>query len=138
MQSEFILTHPDPASTLQDEWSVAIDVFEQEFSNFSSMKAITRIKGFDEKIEKMKEAMSGALAKLGNFLLEAMLKFFKWALKKAGYNATQLMGIINKGKAVIKKIVGDPIGFIMNIVNAVKSGINKFQTNIKKHLMNLL
>jgi len=93
------------------------------------------IKKIDEKIEKMKEAMSGALAKLGNFLLEAMLKFFKWALKKAGYNATQLMGIISKGKAVIKKIVGDPIGFIMNIVNAVKTGINNFQANIKKHLI---
>ncbi len=93
------------------------------------------IKKIDEKIEKMKEEMSGALSKLGNLLLEAAIKFFKWALKKAGYDEKTLMGIINKGKAVIKKIIGDPIGFIGNLINAVKLGIKNFQNNIKKHLI---
>ena len=64
-----------------------------------------------------------------------MIKFFKWALKKAGLSADQLMAIINKGKAVIKKIVTDPIGFIGNLVKAVKDGICLFVTNIKKHLI---
>ena len=31
----------------------------------------------DKKIEKMKEDMGGLLSKLGNLLLQAMLKFFK-------------------------------------------------------------
>jgi hypothetical protein len=93
------------------------------------------IKKIDEKIEKMKEEMSGLVSKLGNLLLGALLKFFKWALKKAGYNVSQLMNIINKGKAVIKKIVTDPIGFIGNIIKAVKDGIGLFVTNIKKHLI---
>lgn len=55
--------------------------------------------------------------------------------EKAGYDSKQLMGILNKGKAVIKKIVTDPIGFIGNIIDAVKLGINNFQKNIKKHLI---
>ncbi len=93
------------------------------------------IKKIDEKIEKMKEAMSGLLSKLGNLLLNAMVKFFKWALEKAGYASGQLMGIINKGKAVIKKIVTDPIGFIKNLVSAVGKGIGLFSSNIKKHIM---
>lgn len=93
------------------------------------------IKAIEEKIEKMKEAMSGLISKLGNLLLNAMLKFFAWALKKAGYASQQLMGIINKGKQVIKKIVTDPVGFIKNIIKAVKDGIALFVSNIKKHLL---
>lgn len=93
------------------------------------------IKAIDQKIEKMKEEMSGALSKLGNLLLNAMLKFFEWALRKAGYATDQLMGIINKGKVVIKKIVSDPIGFLKNLLKAVRDGLDLFQTNIKKHLI---
>ncbi len=108
---------------------------EKELQNKLAAKREAAIKAIEEKIEKMKEEMSGLVSKLGNLLLNAMMKFFKWALKKAGYSPDQLMGIIEKGKAVIKKIVTDPIGFIMNLVNAVKGGIDLFQKNIKKHLI---
>lgn len=93
------------------------------------------IKAIDDRIAKMKEEMSGLVSRLGGLLLDAMLKFFTWALKKAGYANGQLIGIINKGKAVIKKIVSDPIGFILNLVQAVKDGIGLFWTNIRKHLV---
>ncbi|NOZ26255.1 MAG: DUF4157 domain-containing protein, partial [Nitrospirae bacterium] len=118
-----------------DEMDKFIDRKKDELARKLCSKKEEAIKKIDEKIEKMKEEMSGALAKLGNLLLEAALKFFKWALKKAGYSADRLMSIINKGKAVVKKIVGDPVGFIGNIINAVKSGINNFVKNIKKHLV---
>ena len=112
-----------------------IDKKKAELAQKLCDKKEAAIKKIDEKIEKMKEEMSGLVSKLGNLLLAAALKFFKWALKKAGYNTAQLMGVINKGKAVIKKIVGDPIGFIGNIIDAVKLGINNFKNNIKKHLV---
>ncbi len=112
-----------------------IDKKKEELAKKLCDKKEQAIKKIDEKIEKMKEEMSGALSKLGNFLLEAMIKFFRWALKKAGYDEKQLMGIIDKGKAVIKKIVGDPIAFIKNLIKAVKDGINNFVANIKKHLI---
>jgi len=112
-----------------------IDKKKQQLAQKLADKREEAIKKIDEKIEKMKEEMAGALAKLGNLLLEAALKFFRWALKKAGYDGKQLMGILNKGKAVVKKIVGDPIGFLGNIVDAVKLGIHNFEKNIKKHLV---
>lgn len=93
------------------------------------------IKEIEKQIEKMKEAMSGALAKLGNLLLDAALKFFKWALEKAGYSTKQIMGIINKGKAVITKIVTDPKGFFSNLGKGVGQGIKSFSKNIKTHLI---
>lgn len=108
---------------------------EQELKKKLEEKREAAIKAIEEKIEKMKEEMSGLVSKLGNLLLNAMVKFFKWALKKAGYASDKLMGIINKGKSVIKKIVTDPVGFIKNIISAVKNGIGLFSKNIKKHLV---
>ncbi|MCP3669625.1 MAG: DUF4157 domain-containing protein [Gammaproteobacteria bacterium] len=108
---------------------------EKELKKKLEAKRDAAIKAIEEKIEKMKEEMSGLISKLGNLLLNAMLKFFEWALKKAGYATDQLMSIINKGKVIIKKIVTDPIAFIGNIISAVKKGIGQFVTNIKKHLI---
>ena len=108
---------------------------EKELKKKLEEKRDAAIKAIEEKIEKMKEEMSGLVSKLGNLLLNAMLKFFEWALKKAGYATDQLMSIINKGKVIIKKIVTDPVAFIGNIISAVKKGIGQFVTNIKKHLI---
>jgi hypothetical protein len=108
---------------------------QAELQEKLASKREAAIEEIDKKIEEMKEEMSGALAKLGSLLLDAALKLFKWALKKAGLAADQLMSILDKGKAVITKIVTDPIGFIKNIVKAVGDGIGLFRKNIKKHLV---
>ncbi len=112
-----------------------IDEKERALQKKLAEKREAAIEAIEKKIVQMKEAMSGLVSRLGNLLLDAMLKFFKWALKKAGYSADRLMGVIDRGKAVVKKVVGDPVGFIKNIVTAVKSGIGLFQKNIKKHLI---
>jgi len=118
-----------------EEMGRIIDQKKEHLQKQLASKRAEAIKKIDEKISKMKEEMSGALSKLGNLLLNAALKFFKWALKKAGHPPGQIMNIINKGKSVIKKIVTKPIEFIGNIVKAVKGGIHQFQSNIKKHLI---
>ena len=118
-----------------DALSNRINEKEKELHKKLEQKREAAIKAIEKKIEKMKEEMSGLVSKLGNLLLNAMLKFFEWALNKAGFATEQLMSIINKGKVIIKKIVTDPIAFIGNIISAVKKGIGQFVSNIKKHLI---
>ncbi|MFC4873934.1 eCIS core domain-containing protein [Negadavirga shengliensis] len=93
------------------------------------------IQAIDKKIEEMKEAMSGALSKLGNLLLNALIKFMEWALNKVGGAGEQVMGIVNKGKEVIKRIAKDPIEFFKNVGRAVGGGIKLFVSNIQQHLI---
>lgn len=90
------------------------------------------IKAIDEKIAKMKEAMKGALGKLAGLIFEALMKFFKWALKKAGMDPDAL---INKVTSTIKAIVKNPKGFFGNLIKAVKGGVFNFRDNIKTHLI---
>ena len=93
------------------------------------------IKDIDKKIEKMKSEMSGLLAMLGNLLLQALKKFFEWALTAVGKDPKPLLNLLDKGAAVLKALFGDPIGFVKNLIAGVKKGIDQFQANIKKHLI---
>ena len=111
---------------------------EEELQNKLKDKQQAAIKAIDEKIEKMKEAMSGALAKLGKLLLLAAKKFFTWALEKFGFSLSTIESIINKGVAVLKAIFTKPIQFVKNLMNAAITGFKNFGKNFLKHLKDAL
>lgn len=45
-----------------------------------------------------------------------------------------LLGVLARAAGAIDKIIKDPIGFVGNLVNAVKSGVQQFAANIGEHL----
>jgi uncharacterized protein DUF4157 len=107
---------------------------EEELRNKLKDKQTAAIRAIDEKIEKMKESMSGALAKLGRLLLWAAKKFFTWALEKFGFSLSTIENIINKGTAVLKAIFTGPIQFVKNLISAAKTGFTNFAKNFLTHL----
>lgn len=111
---------------------------EEELQQRLADKQKAAIQAIDQKIEKMKEAMSGALAKLGKLLLWAAKKFFTWALKKFGYSLEEIQGIIDKGVAVLKAIFTKPIVFVKNLMKAAIQGFKNFGKNFLKHLKDAL
>ena len=117
-----------------DEMDKFIAKREEELQNQLKDKQTAAIKAIDEKIEKMKEAMAGALAKLGKLLLWAAKKFFTWALEKFGFSLSDIESIISKGAAVLKAIFTGPIKFVKNLISAAKMGFTNFGKNFIKHL----
>ncbi|MEI6276792.1 MAG: DNA/RNA non-specific endonuclease [Prolixibacteraceae bacterium] len=111
---------------------------EQELQRKLSEKQVAAIKAIDDRIEKMKEAMSGALSKIGNLLLQAAKKFFTWALKQAGYSLSVIEGVISKGASVLKSIFTQPVQFAKNLINAAITGFKNFGKNFLIHLKNSL
>ncbi len=111
---------------------------EEDLQNKLKDKQTAAIKAIDEKIEKMKEAMAGALAKLGKLLLWAAKKFFTWALEKFGVSLSTIEGIISKGVAVLKAIFTQPIRFVKNLMSAAITGFKNFGKNFVKHLQDAL
>lgn len=107
---------------------------ERELRQQLQDKQRDAIKAIDEKIEKMKEAMSGALAKLGKLLLWAAKKFFTWALGKFGYSLSDIEAIISRGAAVLKAIFTQPIQFVKNLVRAARQGFESFALHFLEHL----
>jgi hypothetical protein len=107
---------------------------EEELQQKLADKQQAAIKAIDEKIEKMKEDMAGALSKLGRLLVKAAKKFFVWALGEFGYSLSDIESIIDKGIAVLKEIFTHPIKFVKNLVAAAKQGFFNFRDHFVTHL----
>ncbi|MDQ3109916.1 MAG: hypothetical protein M3R17_08470, partial [Bacteroidota bacterium] len=128
----------DDMNSQLDELDKTINKKEEDLQNKLKDKQQAAIKAIDEKIEKMKDAMSGALSKLGKLLLLAAKKFFSWALEKFGFSLAEIDSIINKGAAVLKAIFTQPIQFVKNLMNAAITGFQNFGKNFLKHLKDAL
>ena len=46
----------------------------------------------------------------------------------------KLMAVLRKGADAIKLILADPIGFLGNLLSAIKQGFSQFASNIWTHL----
>ncbi|MFG6428534.1 phage tail protein [Roseateles sp. LYH14W] len=72
--------------------------------------------------EENKGLVAGFLAKLGE-IVKALMEF-----------KAKLLGLLKKGMETIQLILDDPIGFLGNLIAAVKGGFNAFVGNIWTHL----
>jgi hypothetical protein len=77
----------------------------------------------------IKDFAIAAGKKVLEFILEGVLKL-------AGPLGDQVMAMLKKGADVFDKIVKDPIGFLGNLLKAVKAGFEGFMGNILEHLKN--
>ncbi|MFP2910231.1 polymorphic toxin type 15 domain-containing protein [Pyxidicoccus sp. 3LFB2] len=80
----------------------------------------------DSALKKLEEENAGALKKLADAIGEVIkiLSEFK----------DKLMAVLRKGLETIKLILSDPIGFLGNLLAAVKQGFTQFVGNIWAHL----
>jgi hypothetical protein len=80
----------------------------------------------DEALKQMREENKGLVAgfieKLGE-IVKALMEF-----------KAKLLGLLKKGMETIQLILDDPIGFLGNLIAAVKGGFNAFVGNIWAHL----
>jgi hypothetical protein len=89
-------------------------------------KYVEARKGLDDRIEQLQEENKGLVDKaIGAIkgVIETILKL-----------KDMLLNVLARAAGAIGKIIKDPIGFLGNFVNAVKTGIVNFGTNILDHL----
>lgn len=81
----------------------------------------------DAELQKVEAANAGALKGLTDQLggVFKIISEFK----------DKLVGILRKGQETINLILADPIGFLGNLISAVKGGLNAFVGNLKSWLL---
>ncbi|MFI8106553.1 hypothetical protein [Streptomyces sp. NPDC086023] len=82
----------------------------------------------DKEIEALQEANKGLLSKAKDAVagtVETVLKL-----------KDMLLGVLARAAGAIDKIIANPIGFLGNLVNAVKAGVMGFAARIGEHLKN--
>ncbi|WP_457624924.1 eCIS core domain-containing protein [Persephonella sp.] len=96
---------------------------------FGAIRRIVQI--ISPLINRIKLFISSILEKIPEIIFVSVLKVLK-----APVNI--VMQIINKGKATLSLILKDPVGFLKNLLFAVKTGFLNFKNNIFKHLKRAL
>ncbi|OFE15251.1 hypothetical protein BA895_05710 [Humibacillus sp. DSM 29435] len=82
--------------------------------------------GLDDRIEALQAENKGLVDKAIGAITDVVQTILK--LKD------MLLGVLARAAAAVGQIIKDPIGFLHNFVNAVKTGIVNFGTNVLDHL----
>jgi hypothetical protein len=89
-------------------------------------------------LAKVAQIFGPTLARLRDFAVAAgrkVLEFvFEGVLRLAGSFGTRVLGVIRRAGALITTIINDPIGFLGNLIRALRGGFERFSANILDHL----
>ncbi|MCP3137350.1 phage tail protein [Pyxidicoccus xibeiensis] len=109
-----------------DELRSGIDAKKNDLAQKLAQKYKEAHDKADAALKKLEEENAGALKKLADAIGEVIkiLTEFK----------DKLMAVLRKGLATIKLILADPIGFLGNLLAAIKQGFSQFVGNIWTHL----
>ncbi len=123
-------------SKLGLSWSSIKNAFKTAASSLSVTDVFSPIDAFNTKIKpvfapilaKILTLAKKVVKKVSEFILEGFLRL-------AGPFGKKVMDILRKAGNTFWTIVGDPMGFLDNLIRAVKSGVFRFRNNIKTHLI---
>ncbi len=109
-----------------DELDASIDDKSQSLAEDLAGKYVESRNAVDDEIKAMQEENKGLWDKVKDAVGGAIQTILK--LKD------MLFGVLARAAGAVTKIIKDPIGFLGNFINAVKTGVTNFLGNIWTHL----
>ncbi|WP_437576627.1 phage tail protein [Sorangium sp. So ce887] len=109
-----------------DELKQSIDDKAQDLAEKLAQKYKDASEKADAAAKEMEDANKGALRALAEKIGEIV--------KMLAEFADRVVALFKKAAGVLKKIVADPIGFLGNLLSAIKQGISQFVGNIWAHI----
>lgn len=99
---------------------------QSEMVDTLARKYVESRDALDARIDEMKAANRGLVDKA----MDAVVGVVKTIMQLKD----MLLGVLAKAASVIGDIIADPIGFLGNLINGIKSGLSRFVGNIATHL----
>jgi hypothetical protein len=109
-----------------DSLDAAVEEKGQALAEDLASKYVEARNAVDEEIKTMQEANKGLWDKAKDAVAGAIETILK--LKD------MLLGVLARAAGAVEKIIKDPIGFLEKFINAVKTGVINFGSNILEHL----
>ncbi|MGH3822373.1 MAG: phage tail protein [Pseudonocardiaceae bacterium] len=109
-----------------DELDASVDEKSESLVEDLASKYVEARNAVDEEIKTLQEQNKGLWSKAKDAVGGAIETIMK--LKD------MLLGVLARAAGAIEKIIMDPIGFLGKFVNAIKTGITNFASNIVDHL----
>jgi hypothetical protein len=121
------------AEDKEKDVSSQFDELESSVEDKKQDLAQKMAKRYQESREKLDERIKELQAE-NKGLVNAFIDKIKEIIKILREFKERVMGLLRKAADVIRQIIKDPIGFLKNLLAAVKLGFNQFVENILEHL----
>ncbi|MDZ8091406.1 MAG: DUF4157 domain-containing protein [Nostoc sp. DedQUE05] len=108
------------------ELQQSVDDKQDELIDTLAQKYKENLEAVDARIEEMKAANKGFIQKAFDFIVGV--------IKTIVELTKMLLQVLARVAGVVGQILKDPIGFLTNLIQAVKQGFLNFMNNIGKHL----
>ena len=109
-----------------EELEHTIDDKKQQLAEQLAQKYKEGFSKANEALQKIQDANKGLVAAFVEKLVAVIKAIIEFKNK--------LMAVLRKGADAIKLIIADPIGFLSNLLDAIKLGFSQFASNIWTHL----
>ena len=113
-------------------WEFIKNLFITAWNSFSLADLSAPLEAF----QRIMNLFAQPLFRLIRFVVEVLMKIIEIILTIMGFPFDLVTNIINKARQAINDIKRDPIGFLKNILKAIKQGFSQFFDNILTHLLN--
>ncbi|MCA9988055.1 MAG: hypothetical protein KDE59_27305, partial [Anaerolineales bacterium] len=109
-----------------DELEQQIDDKQGELIESLARQYTEQVQALDARIEELKAANEG--------LVQQAFNKIAGVIRTINELKDMLLNVLARAAGVIKAILADPIGFLANLINGIKAGLNQFISNIGDHL----
>ena len=111
-------------------WKYIKGLFLQAWNSFSLADLAAPLEAF----ARIMNLFIDPLKRIFNFIIKVLKKIIEIILMIMGFPTDLVMNIITRAMQAFADIKRDPIGFILNLLKAIKKGFSLFFDNILKHL----
>lgn len=112
-------------------WDAIRGLFTTAWNEFSLADLATPIETFG----RVMDLFAAPVGRVIRFVGKVVIKLVEIALRLMGFPFELIGSIISRAQTAYEEIKNDPIGFLKNILAAVKLGFEQFFGNILKHLL---
>lgn len=109
-----------------DELKSSVDEKQNSLVDTLAQRYVESRNAVDARIKQMQEENKGLVAKA--------IDTVKGVIDTILQLKDMLLGVLARAASAIDKILKDPIGFLSNLLNAIKGGLRQFVSNIGTHL----
>lgn len=119
-------------ATLNFTWEYIRGLFTRAWNRFSLQDLAAPIEAF----RRLMNIFGEPLLRLINFVVEIIKIVIEVIMQIMNFPIDLIQNIITRAMQAIEDIKRDPIGFLKNLVRAIKTGFEQFFGNILTHLLN--
>lgn len=118
-------------ATLNLTWKMIRNLFIKAWNTLSLKDLKAPTKAFTRIVN----LFAAPIARLFNFIVAVLKKVIEIILSIMGFPTDLIVSIVSKAMQAMSDIKKDPLGFLINLLKAIKKGFSLFFDNIIKHLI---